>query len=516
MSQLHLKVVDMVSACKVSDNNRYVTKTCVEWDYNSMNMMASYCEKRFLFDLEALNKSVNVNLINITTGLLAPEEVNILDCKQIGEDIIAGMANFSPTSYKFSRSLTATQIPEKNSLKSAEKETVRIHINSDLLYQRLSSLATEKEKRDAFSYELSSSPAALFTDDGRMRESKKNKLAFLSFDLAGPAAIVKKTDIEESALVIDGGKLIHLVSYAWKKGSKFNSIINAYLSHIKQTLQTNNQTACTVVFDGYLNASTKDHTHQARYPTRSLEIQVTSDTVFDSKKDLFLSNPLNKQKFINLLSAELKNHGISCINCEEDADTEVVKAAIMMSRQRKVTVWADDADITVLLIHKIFEEQDGTLNTIYQDRVGKIYNLFHVNQRIPQSLQKSLLLVHAFSGCDTTSSIFGHGYKAITKEKLPRNYDQYVYYSSTAEKADIRKAGESIMLSLYNSQCKSLDEQRYLSYSRKIGSGGVNKKTGINPASLPPTSNACGYHSLRVYHQVQSWHGQTKNPLEYG
>lgn len=179
-----------------------------------------------------------------------------------------------------------------------------------------------------------------------MRESKKNKLALLLFDLAGPAAIVKKTDIEESALVIDGGKLIHLVSYAWKKRSKFNSIINAYLSHIKQTLQTNNQTACTVVFDGYSNASTKDHTHKARYPTRSLEIQVISDTVFDSKKDLFLSNPLSKQRFINLLSAELKNHGISCINCEEDADTEVVKAAIMMSRQRKVTVWANDADIT--------------------------------------------------------------------------------------------------------------------------------------------------------------------------
>ena len=74
MSQLHLKVVDMVSACKVSDNNRYVTKTCVERDYNSMNLMASYCEKSFFFDLEVLNNSVNVNLINITTGLLAPGE----------------------------------------------------------------------------------------------------------------------------------------------------------------------------------------------------------------------------------------------------------------------------------------------------------------------------------------------------------------------------------------------------------------------------------------------------------
>ena len=58
----------------------------------------------------------------------------------------------------------------------------------------------------------------------------------------------------------------------------------------------------------------------------------------------------------------------------------------MIPRQRKVTVWANDADITVLLIHKSFEsEQDGLLHMIYQDRVGKVYNLFHVTQRIPQS-----------------------------------------------------------------------------------------------------------------------------------
>ena len=71
--------------------------------------MARYCEETFLFDLDVLKKPVNVSLqINMTTGLVAPEEVNILDCKQIGEDIVAGMTNFSPTNYKFSKSLTAT------------------------------------------------------------------------------------------------------------------------------------------------------------------------------------------------------------------------------------------------------------------------------------------------------------------------------------------------------------------------------------------------------------------------
>ena len=65
-------------------------------------------------------------------------------------------------------------------------------------------------------------------------------------------------------------------------------------------------------------------------------------------------------------------------------------------------------------------------------------------------------------------------------------------------------------------KCYVLDNDRYLTYCRKVGSGAVNRKKGIDPASLPPTSNACKHHSLRAYHQVQSWLGQTKDPLQYG
>ena len=56
--------------------------------------------------------------------------------------------------------------------------------------------------------------------------------------------------------------------------------------------------SCTVIFDGYTNSSTKNHAHQARYPSKAMEVQVTFEAVFDSRKDLFLSNPRNKEKFI--------------------------------------------------------------------------------------------------------------------------------------------------------------------------------------------------------------------------
>ena len=119
-------------------------------------------------------------------------------------------------------------------------------------------------------------------------------------------------------------------------------------------------------------------------------------------------------------------------------------------------------------------------------------------------------------GSDTTCSIFGHGYHAITNEKLPTDAVRDVFYNINSTKDDIERAGETLMMSLYNSKCPKLNEQSYLSYCRKVGSGGVKKKQSVNPATLPPTSDACKQHSFRAYHQVQAWLGRMNNPLEYG
>ena len=58
----------------------------------------------------------------------------------------------------------------------------------------------------------------------------------------------------------------------------------------------------TVVFDGYLEKGTKDPAHLQRYPVASMEMVVTADSKLQCDKDVFLSNKVNKQKFIDLLS----------------------------------------------------------------------------------------------------------------------------------------------------------------------------------------------------------------------
>lgn len=45
-----------------------------------------------------------------------------------------------------------------------------------------------------------------------------------------------------------------------------------------------------------------------------------------------------------------------------------------------------------------------------------------------------------------------------------------------------------------------------------------NKQTvkQVNLATLPPTEDACNLHSLRAYHQIQEWRGNSLPPMEYG
>ena len=65
--------------------------------------------------------------------------------------------------------------------------------------------------------------------------------------------------------------------------------------------------------------------------------------------------------------------------------------------------------------------------------------------------------------CDITSSIFGHGHKAVTKDRIATSVACDTFYNSSSPIADITKVGEKLMLSIFNSRCNDLDNQRYLS-----------------------------------------------------
>ena len=77
-----------------------------------------------------------------------------------------------------------------------------------------------------------------------------------------------------------------------------------------------------------------------------------------------------------------------------------------------------------------------------------------------------------------------------------------------ATKDEIISAGENAIVCLYNGQQgDSLDEVRLRTFYKKTAS----KKSAVQPETLPPTSAAAKYHSLRVFLQIQQWKDDVPN-----
>ncbi len=102
-----------------------------------------------------------------------------------------------------------------------------------------------------------------------------------------------------------GGALIQRIP--WTRGSASRCIVNQYSEHVAHKY---NDTV--VVFDGYDSTNTKDMTHQGRSRGNAGTIVAfTGDTPVILKKDQFLANRQNKQRFIIMLSEEFTKK-----NCE--------------------------------------------------------------------------------------------------------------------------------------------------------------------------------------------------------
>ena len=149
--------------------------------------------------------------------------------------------------------------------------------------------------------------------------------------------------------VLDGGALLHIIP--WERGSTNDEICQQYVSYVAKHY---NQPM--VVFDGYLQGpSTKDATQQRI--TRGnvgTTILFESSMRFNSRKDDFLSNNENKQRFINLLGNHLERHGCHIENARADADLLIVQCAIAVAEAattKPTILVADDTDVLILLCY---------------------------------------------------------------------------------------------------------------------------------------------------------------------
>lgn len=190
-----------------------------------------------------------------------------------------------------------------------------------------------------------------------------------------------------------------------------------------------------------------------------------------------------------------------------------MEALSLSSSNEYVVIVCDDIDILVLLTALANEDENNVL--ISKPAKGKQEaKLFNARCLKFENLKNHLLLLHAFSGCDTTSALYNFGKKiffdVLTKNNKLQDILRTFNDKNSSQNAVIR-AGEQFFLTLYGGNLNgNLNELRYQKFTRSL------TKSKLNLATLPPTKSTAKEHSLRVYHQVQLWLGNPLNPLQYG
>ena len=177
------------------------------------------------------------------------------------------------------------------------------------------------------------------------------------------------------------------------------------------------------------------------------EVRFTGEIICSMKKDMFLSNKTNKQRFITLLSSHFQQNNIVVRNAEADADVLEIQTAIESAASNNTVLVGDDTDLLILLCCnskstncELYFRPEPKSNSL---RAARCWN---INQ-----VQRVLGLL----GCDTTSRVFGIG-KQETLKKLRSNAffreKADVFHDPHATPEDIRIAGENALVCLYNSR----------------------------------------------------------------
>ncbi|XP_063235988.1 uncharacterized protein LOC134538524 [Bacillus rossius redtenbacheri] len=446
-------------------------------------------------------------LVSLSSGLVSDDSV---DCDQAYEKGVAAMENMKGKNFQELKLHRKNMVKTQAMQKSVNVRSKQVIVNSQQLFNRILCVCDSPTKLKSYlEYELAPRPPSLF-DAVSLRKGAKSKL-MKHFE----EGIVNDLNLSDAAIVLDGGFLLHCI--LWPKNCTYGDIMQSYCTYVLTKYGENT----TVVFDGYPeDSTTKQEEQNRRYAKKSsCDITFDDNTKCVTGKEEFLSNKKNKTRMITSLASELKNKGLETFISEGDADIDIVNLAIKkLSTFAEVVVCGSDTDLAVLLTALAPEKRKMYFckHKGGENPVTVFYDIATLTEKFKHT-RKLLLFTHALTGCDTTSCFFGVGKNKATEmlkspeaEKLARTF---IAHFST--KTEILVDGEKFVLGLYGlSKYSHLNETRYYRFSTLTKKSAL--RSNFDLAKLPPTSEACREHLLRVYLQVQTWLGNRLSPTEWG
>ena len=474
------------------EQNKDMAKSRQARDWKDTHTVLKYLQERNPFTSDTV-------LRNIATGVHAHNSVNVDKVKDVGNAILVSMEGKTVAEYSFKRNKQAVTLDTKSAVKI---DGIAVQIDPQLLFQRLTIAAKATDNlEDVFKYELCSYPPALFDSSLLLREPQKPVLAKAIWALLTPGTPQTTGEIQ---YVLDGGALIQRIP--WARGATYREICSVYTEYVLKKYGE-----AVVVFDGYDGKSTKDMTHQRRTKGQpGVTVTFTSDMQLTMKKDLFLANKTNKQQFIKMVGDHLEMKKCEVHHAPGDADLLIVQKAVELATRVNTVLVGDDTDLLILLCyhanldsHSIFfrpEPKKGTKNP-------RVWDIKAVKKQLGHEISTHILFLHAVLGCDTTSRLHGIGKgNSLKKFRSSEHFREQakVFDAQSASTEDVIAAGEQALVSMYNGKPGGkLDILRYKRFCEKV----ATNTSHVKPQTLPPTSAAAKYHSLRVFFQVQQWKG---------
>ena len=161
-------------------------------------------------------------------------------------------------------------------------------------------------------------------------------------------------------------------------------------------------------------------------------------------------------------------------------------------------------------------DQTSSYKLLYKSEreTNSIHDIYQYRDILGVEVCKTLLFIHAFGGCDTTSQFFGIG-KGATYTKLRKSTELFslskTFSSQYATYDEVKKAGERAASILYGG---NKDEKINVLRKKLLGKKVAKAKTFVKPEKLPPTEDSLFYHSQRVHYQIMKWHGNNSIDAE--
>lgn len=200
-----------------------------------------------------------------------------------------------------------------------------------------------------------------------------------------------------------------------------------------------------------------------------------------------------------------------CSN-QEQADTKLILHAIAAAEDGAsiIVVKSPDTDVLVLLLHHrpLIKAKELYLLT---GREGKYASLrryipvHHIFDKLTKQQHSILLSIYCISGCDTTSSLRGHGKKTAYRIMMQKAHQlqDLATLGDGKPTSKQRAACVKFVGAMYGeANCQSLNALR-CKKSQEIKLRNVSQKKPR--PKLPPTDDSMWLHILRCAYQLMIW-----------